>query len=300
MFGRQVGTPRCKVCGGDHWVHDAYERRNIEIEARKAPWESLLAKPPPYRFAYDQMGNFLGYKDLSRNILEPTPELEEIMDYVLFAIRNDLEYVPLLNPPLFETLSEIEDTGMEEQRVEEYIPSWEEEFKDEFGEELMDFAITDEGEFDPLGDLKLLEDLIYNEPSLGIKKELCKESHEIVSDLVLPTPHLDCEKPKHEPYSISIRDVLRFKSLAKGTRRRISGRRNRSVMKRLTSSFHFIEPFLGEFKSWWAEFNSYGRAHETCAIGFFPTNCKRRVLRSIDGKMIKEKPPDCGFGSESD
>lgn len=185
MFGRHVGTPWCKVCGGDHWVHDAYERRRIEVEARKAPWESLVAKPPPYQFAYDQMGNFLGYKDLSGNILEPTPELESIMDDVLFAIRNDLEYIPPLNPPLFETLSEIEDTGMEEHRVEEYVLSWEEEFKDEFGEELMDFATTDEGKFYPLGDLKLLEDLICNEPSVEIEKELCKESHEVVSDLVL-------------------------------------------------------------------------------------------------------------------
>ncbi|XP_076903934.1 uncharacterized protein LOC143559147 [Bidens hawaiensis] len=291
MFGRHVEMPWCKVCGGDHRVHDAYERRRIEVEAWKAPWESLLAKPPPYRFAYDQMGNFLGFMDLSGNILEPTPELEETMDDVLFAIRNDLEYVPPLNPPWFETLSEIEDTGMEEQRVEEYVPSWEDEFMGEFGEESMDFTMINEGEFDPLGDLKLLEDLLYNEPSAGIKNEPCEESHEVVGESVSPPLHFECEKPNHEPYSISIREVSRFRRLAKRIRR-ISKLRDHGVQKSSSLPFHFKESFLGESTSWWAKFTLYVWAHESCVVGFFPTDCKRKVLRSIDGKRIKEKPSD--------
>ena len=151
--------------------------------------------------------------------------------------------------------------------------------------------MTDEGEFDPVGDLKLLEDLLYNEPSVGIKKEPCEESHEVVGDSVFPPLHFDCEKPKHEPYSISIRDVSRFTKLVKRIKR-ISRLRDHGVKKSSSLPFHFKESLLGESTSWWAKFPLYVWAYESGAIGFFPTDCKRRVLRSIDGKRIMEKPPD--------
>ena len=150
----------------------------------------------------------------------------------------------------------------------------------------------DDGEFDPLGDLKLLEDLLYNEPSVGIEEKLSEKSHEVVVDLVFSPLHLDCEKSKHEPYSIFIRDVSRFKKLAKRVRRRESGLKDYSLIKSLNSPPHFTESFQGEFANWWFELNSNFQDHMSFAVGFFPTNCKRRVLRSTDGKRIKEKPPD--------
>ena len=177
---------------------------------------------------------------------------------------------------MFKILSEIEDIGMEEQKVEEYVPSWEDEFKDEFGEELMDFTMTDEGEFDPVGDLKLLEDLLYNEPSVGIKKEPCEESHEVVGDSVFPPLHFDCEKPKHEPYTISIRDMSRFKKLAKRVRRRIFGLKDHGLMTSLNSPPHFTDSFSGEFNNWWFKLNSDFHDHMSFVVGFFPTNCKRK------------------------
>jgi len=48
------------------------------------------------------------------------------------------------------------------------VPYWEDEFVDE----LMDLLVTDEEDFDPLSDLKLIEDLLYNQmPSVRINKK---------------------------------------------------------------------------------------------------------------------------------
>jgi hypothetical protein len=82
--------------------------------------------------------------------------------------------------------------------------------EEEFGDEILDISASSEGEFDSLGDLELLERLLYQEPSVGIEEHPCEESREDISDSIPPIfPH-EFQEPRHDPYSISIREVSRF------------------------------------------------------------------------------------------
>ncbi|KAJ0827363.1 hypothetical protein HanRHA438_Chr17g0824801 [Helianthus annuus] len=55
---------------------------------------------------------------------------------------------------------------MDDEEIEEHIPSWEEEF----GEELVGLPTLEEGEFDPVGDLAYLETLLKEKPTMEIKQ----------------------------------------------------------------------------------------------------------------------------------
>ncbi|KAI3744364.1 hypothetical protein L1987_57443 [Smallanthus sonchifolius] len=65
---------------------------------------------------------------------------------------------------LFETEDDSEDEFLVDMIEEEEVPSWE--------DELVDLPTPSEESFDPLGDLKLLEDLLYQRPSVGIEEEV--------------------------------------------------------------------------------------------------------------------------------
>ncbi|KAI3814590.1 hypothetical protein L1987_14230 [Smallanthus sonchifolius] len=89
-----------------------------------------------------------------------------------------------------EGLRELDE--QEEELEEEQVPSWE----DEYGYELVDLPTPSEGSFDPLGDLKLLEDLLYQEPSVGMKEEV--QVQEVINEpqieLVSDPPHCTRER----------------------------------------------------------------------------------------------------------
>jgi len=90
---------------------------------------------------------------------------------------------------------ELEVKNEREEDVKEVpVPSWE----DEFAEELVDLPVMDEGEFDPLGDLKILEDLVYNQmPSVGMDIEPSGPEGEVDNESSQSTKPRD--KAKKEP-----------------------------------------------------------------------------------------------------
>ncbi|KAJ0575734.1 hypothetical protein HanIR_Chr05g0216201 [Helianthus annuus] len=54
---------------------------------------------------------------------------------------------------------------MEDAKIEEHVPSWE----DEFGDELVVLPTLEDEEFDPVGDLAYLETLLVETPTMEIK-----------------------------------------------------------------------------------------------------------------------------------
>ncbi|MFS7970948.1 hypothetical protein Hanom_Chr09g00826911 [Helianthus anomalus] len=67
---------------------------------------------------------------------------------------------------------------MEYAKIEEHVPSWEEEF----GDELVGLPTLEEVEFDPVGDLACLEKLLEGEPAIEIKQIPNKEEHEVAEE----------------------------------------------------------------------------------------------------------------------
>ncbi|KAI3797747.1 hypothetical protein L1987_33010 [Smallanthus sonchifolius] len=71
---------------------------------------------------------------------------------------------------IVEGLLELDE--QEEELEEELVQSWE----DEFGDELVDLPTPSKEKFNPLGDLRVLEDLLYQEPSVGKEEEGATET----------------------------------------------------------------------------------------------------------------------------
>ncbi|KAI3815530.1 hypothetical protein L1987_15201 [Smallanthus sonchifolius] len=86
----------------------------------------------------------------------------------------------------------------EEEMVEKaQVPSWE----DEFSDELKDLPTPMEEEFNPLGDLKLLEDLLHQEPSVGMEEEVQADevTKEPREELVSDPPRCTRKSKKKRP-----------------------------------------------------------------------------------------------------
>ncbi|KAI3802769.1 hypothetical protein L1987_30912 [Smallanthus sonchifolius] len=120
----------------------------------------------------------------------------------LFETDDDSEVHP----------DEPRDEYLVEMIEEEQVPSWE----SEFGYELGGLLTHNEEEFDPLGELKILEDLLYQEPSVGVKEEVQ------VRELVSKPSHCTKEKrmDRHVWPSMSLEDIRREMKESEETRRK--------------------------------------------------------------------------------
>jgi len=112
-------------------------------------------------------------------------------------IENELESLSSFN---FSCLF-VENDGVHELEVEYeqevevkevLVPSWEDEFVDE----LVDLPVCEEVEFDPLGDLKILEDLLFNQMPSVVMNQEPSEHEEEVHDEESSKPR---EKARKEP-----------------------------------------------------------------------------------------------------
>ncbi|XP_076943243.1 uncharacterized protein LOC143613419 [Bidens hawaiensis] len=232
---------------------------------------------PKFCVVYDKMGNIIGCKDSSGAMMDHIPHPEEILYDVLRVTHNINPKAPLSDImddfrrglkyqiQFYEPTIKFEDIGLQD-KTEDRIPSWEDEFRDEFGEDLVGSADVDESDFDPERDLEKLEVLLFGEP---VKKQNVKEeSQEISEELKSKELHLVVkEQPRlHGKVDMFLEIVVRGSPRkSRAPRRKIFGLGNQSV------------------PNW---------AYMSLEISFFPTSYKRRVLRSTDGKRIKEKPPD--------
>jgi len=177
-------------------------------------------------------------------------------------------------------VQELESESEQEGDVKEVlVPSWE----DEFANELVDLPLCDDGEFDPLGDLRILEDLIYNQtPSVGIDREPSGPGEE-VNDVESSKPR---EKARKEPANRNLMQVRRW-----STRKSLKFKHDHS--SRYMSCIRFMP---GKFKYWWSDpfrvFNLLFNIVFNSTFNFVCIYVNRVELNGLDRVQIKEKPPD--------
>jgi len=149
----------------------------------------------------------------------------------------------------------------------------------------VDLPFCDDGEFDPLGDLKILEDLVYNQmPSVGIKQELCEPEEEVHDE----------ESSKHqfksrkEPRERTLLQIERWSTWKK---KPLKCKNDQS--SRYMSCIRF---FPGKYKSWWSNpfkrFNVILKVSFNFICNFLNVFVDRVELNGLDRVQIKEKPPN--------
>ena len=158
--------------------------------------------------------------------------------------------------------------------------SWE----DEFGDELNDMPPPNEEGFDPLGDLKLLEDLLYNQmPSVGINQEPEEEIDDKSSQPTKPR-----EKARKEPKDRISLKVRRWSTVNK---KPFNCKHDQS--SRYMPCIRF---FPGKYKCWWSDpfkgFKLILKASLNFTANFLNVFVDRVELNGLDRVQIKEKPPD--------
>ncbi|KAI3775813.1 hypothetical protein L1987_45567 [Smallanthus sonchifolius] len=197
------------------------------------------------------------------------------------------------------------DESKDEVTEEEQVPSWEDEFSDELG----DLPTTMEEECDPIGDLKLLEDLLYQKPSVGMFEEV--QVDEVINEprmeLVSDPSHCTKESKKKRLVD-EADDKIPEQPKAPQERARNKGHRASSGVKRqpkqphITLSTNKVDCLLhytshlkfspGKFKYGWSDPFKIFKTKLRSAIGVCQNDGRPVTLNRPDGGGIKEKPPD--------
>lgn len=271
---------------------DAYEEEPQEICISKSETIMDASVPPPVQ--QNQVHMFL---DLS-----PFPtdddffsDEEEEMDgenFAKYTHAKDLEDVVETEVDLSDSIQfmfeEEEDVNsgfkVEDEVVEE--PSWEEEF----GEELVDMPTFIElAEFDPVGELELLEALL-EEPKLEINQDSMSEVK--VDDIKPPKSTKPQEKArKRMPKNPNRLQILgRYKKKRKVEPLKFGHNHSPCYMPHIRFG-------PGKFKCWWHDpFEKFRIYFKFFIENNFINNKKRKELNGLDRVCIKEKPPDYKWG----
>ncbi|KAJ0522594.1 putative transcription factor interactor and regulator CCHC(Zn) family [Helianthus annuus] len=179
---------------------------------------------------------------------------------------------------------------MEDAKIEEHVPSWEEEF----GDELVGLPTLVEVEFDPVGDLACLEKLLEGEPAMEIKQ--IPNEGEIVAEEFdsRPVEKLEDGLPPRSRTRERARKSLDQHLL------RIRGWYQKKKKKELLKfAQHHPSHYMprirfgpGKFKYCWPDpFKNVNRfIISTLKILIY--NKERVELNGLDRGWIKEKPPD--------
>ncbi|KAI3797244.1 hypothetical protein L1987_32499 [Smallanthus sonchifolius] len=252
-------------------------------------------RPGVYEFSWDESDNDSFWSD-DEDVIDD----EENIEIPKTPIEDECFEEVLAG--LFET-----DDNSEDELLVEIVDeaSWEEEF----GDELVGLPTFEEdGEYDPLGDLKLLEDLLYQEPSVGIEEEVKVQEvineprTELVSDLPLFTQGRERQEPVEEEDGGSPPRSSRPRDRA---RRRM----DRHVMKVLGWSYtdrrkeytgddhapHYMPRIKfgpSKFKYWWPDPFEFSKLFLRSATHVCKKGGRPIILNGPDGGGIKEKPPD--------
>ncbi|KAJ0725665.1 hypothetical protein HanPI659440_Chr12g0461441 [Helianthus annuus] len=179
---------------------------------------------------------------------------------------------------------------MEDAKIEEHVPSWEEEF----GDELVGLPTLVEVEFDPVGDLACLEKLLEGEPTMEIKQIPNEEEKEVAEEFdSWPVEKLEVGSPSQ----LKTREKAR-RNLDRQSMRiqRWCKRKFKATLKcrdnHLPRYMHRIRFLPGKFKFRWSD------PLRIFKIFYYSTKKKINVyedrveLNGLDRGWIKEKPPD--------
>ncbi|KAJ0577949.1 hypothetical protein HanIR_Chr05g0241841 [Helianthus annuus] len=179
---------------------------------------------------------------------------------------------------------------MEDAKIEEHVPSWEEEF----GDELVGLPTLEDEEFDPVGDLAYLETLVVETSTMEIKyipnKEEVKVAEEFDSRLV---EKLEVGSPT---YLKSREKAQKCLDQHSSRIQRWCKQKQREKLKckdnHLPHYMHRIRFGPGKFKFRWSDPLRFFKIFYYSTKNFFNVYEDRVELNGLDRVQIKEKPPD--------
>ncbi|KAJ0585412.1 hypothetical protein HanHA89_Chr05g0200031 [Helianthus annuus] len=179
---------------------------------------------------------------------------------------------------------------MEDAKIEEHVPSWEEEF----GDELVGLPTLEDEEFDPVGDLAYPETLLVETPTMEIK--YTPNVEEIVAEEFDSRPVEKLEDGL--PPRSRTRERAR-KSLDQHLMRIRGWYQKKKKEELLKFAQHHPSHYMprirfgpGKFKYCWADPFKNVKRFIISTLKILIYNKERVELNGLDRGWIKEKPPD--------
>ncbi|KAF5784168.1 putative transcription factor interactor and regulator CCHC(Zn) family [Helianthus annuus] len=192
---------RCQHCGGPHWYEDCpvYVNQKIYQSTIPSTWDDYYDND----IGYESYGGEEELVDI-KGVEEELPNNLELSDIGLETTTDDSVPPPVkqdVTPNWYSTPwycgpEPIDDdfwrdddereeakeeplAKMDDEEIEEHIPSWEEEF----GDELVGLPTLVDEKFDPVGDLAYLETLLEEKPTMEIKQIPNVEEEKVAEEL---------------------------------------------------------------------------------------------------------------------